>query len=292
MEELNRLRSSGTMLLWFGWFGFNGASALIAQRNAILALVNTNVAPSVTLLTWVLLDLIFKGRPTVTGMCVGVIAGLVGITPAAGFVRVWAGAIIGVGSAIFPYIFTVIRDKYKLFDDRLDVFGCHGIAALWGGFSVGLFLCDVQLDNTCNPSAIGAVYGNGMQLVYQCFGILTTSGYCFFVSLIIMYVLKKVMKITVDRHVEERGLDQAEFKEHAMDIFKKRKTVLMIKKATTQIRHLRPSDHEPLIATMEKLPELVTVPEEKNEFPNENNVDVIDLSLGGTQRKKTTKDVN
>ena len=260
----------GTMLLWFGWFGFNGGSAYIAERSAILALVNTNICPCVSLLTWILLDLKYKGRPTVTGMCIAIVSGLVGITPAAGFVRVWVSVIIGIGSAIFPYIFTSIREKYKLFDDRLDVFGCHGIAGIWGGFCVGLFLCDIKMDNTCDPASIGAVYGNGMQIVYQLFGIVSTVVYCFVVSTIIMYCLKKTMHITVDRSQMIHGLDKLEFKENAIARFKDRKSYLKLKelpKNNIQIIQTQPdNDFELFVPNNEN---------NKNLYPDEKNIDEL-----------------
>jgi len=263
----------GTMLLWFGWFGFNGGSALIAERSAILAVVNTNIAPCVTLIVWVLLDLIFKERPKVTGMCIGSVAGLVAITPGAGIVRVWAGIIIGLGAAIFPYILTTIRDKYKLFDDRLDVFGCHGVAGIWGGFCVGLFLCDIRNDNTCDPNSLGAIYGNKMQLIYQMFGIVSTVVYSFVVSTIIMYVLKVSMKITVDKKIIEKGLDIGEFKESAL--MRLRNTYLYGKrnssgKYKSYIKEIDP-DPETVYLRHNHLFNLRL--EEKNTYPEEKDID-------------------
>ena len=266
----------GTMLLWFGWFGFNGGSALVAERSAILALVNTNVAPSVALLVWVLLDLKYKKRPTVTGMCIAVVSGLVGITPACGFVRVWASVVIGAGSAVFPYIFTRIRDKYQLFDDRLDVFGCHGIAGIWGGFCVGLFLCDIRLDNTCDPNIIGAVYGNGMQIVYQLFGIISTGVYSFVGSTIIMYFLKKTMSITVDKRLLSQGMDNIEFREIAIarTRINQRKSELKIGKFYNN------EDFKKDKKSIEKQNHIDVLDTDKIFYPNEKNIDqIVSVSL-------------
>ena len=260
----------GTMLLWFGWFGFNGGSAFMAERSAILAIVNTNVSPCISLLTWVVLDLIFKGRPTLTGMCIGAVAGLVGITPAAGFCRVWAGVVIGVGSSFFPYMFTMIKDKYKLFDDRLDVFGCHGIAGIWGGFCVGLFYCDIKYDNTCDPNSSGAFYGNGgIQLVYQLIGIISTVSYCFVSSTIIMYLLKLTMKITVDRKLIDDGLDKVEFNENALDVFRKKNSIFFLRQNTNNEKNANTEQY--------------LISNHKDGFPDENNVDEC-LSLSESQK--------
>jgi len=262
----------GTTLLWFGWFGFNGGSAVSAERNAILALVNTNVCPSVSLLTWLVLDLIFKGRPTVTGMCIGVVAGLVGITPCAGFVRVWAGAVVGVGSAVIPYFFSYFRDRYKLFDDRLDVFGCHGLAGIWGGFCLGFFLCDIRYDNTCDPNTIGVVYGNPIQLVYQLIGITTTIAYSFSVSALIMIILKSMMRITVHKEAEKAGLDKEEFQEIALyqpDANKRK--ILLIK--NTLIKRSKSSYRPTPVANKRN-----SILEKVEIYPNENKVDAVSLN--------------
>ena len=207
----------GTMLIWFGWFGFNGGSALNIGDKAMLGVVNTNIAASASLLSWVLMDVIFKGRPTVTGMCIGTICGLVGITPAAGFVRYYASFIIGFFSSVVSYFFCLLRERYKLYDDRLDVFGCHGISGIWGGIATGLFLCDISdIDDQCSNNDLGAVYGMPIQLVYQSFGIISTISYCFVMSTIIMFFLKSYMTITFHKSLVEKGLDRLEFNEFAI----------------------------------------------------------------------------
>lgn len=218
----------GTMLLWFGWFGFNGGSALSANGKAVLACVNSNVAPCTALITWVILDSIFKGRPTVSGMCIAIICGLVGVTPAAGFVRVWAAGVIGILSAAIPYFFCLLRERYKFFDDRLDVFGCHGLGGIVGGVCTGLFYCDISATNECDVSSgIGSVYGSGSLLSYQLIGILATVSYSFIMSTLIFYAISKIFRIAnIDDNL---GVDKLDYHECALPetefIIKKNKVI-------------------------------------------------------------------
>lgn len=205
----------GTMLLWFGWFGFNGGSALAANGQAVLAVVNTNLAPCASLIMWLLLDVTHKRHPTVSGMCIGAISGLAGVTQAAGFVRVWAAIIIGILSAILPYYFVHLREKYKLFDDRLDVFGCHGMGGFIGAVTSGLFYCDIGVNNECNTSTgIGAVYGNANLLAYQIIGALAAASWAFLFSTAIFHLIILMFKIS-NENVDE-GIDKADYHEYVL----------------------------------------------------------------------------
>jgi Amt family ammonium transporter len=203
----------GTMLIWFGWFGFNGGSALNTGDRALMAVVNSNIAPAMSLVVWVILDYIYKGRPTVSGMCIAIVCGLVGITPAAGYVRVWASVVIGAFAVVIPYLFVYYKEKYKFFDDRLDVFGCHGLGGIVGGILTGFFLCDIRKDNSCDPSMLGVVYGNGLQLAYQLIGIFASASYSFVVSYLLALCLNKCMVLTARKN---ESMDRLEYQESAL----------------------------------------------------------------------------
>lgn len=128
----------GAGLLWFGWFGFNGGSAFGATPQAVQAFVTTQVAAATAGLVWCLIEVIRNGKPTALGMITGVVAGLVGITPAAGFVDVKGALIIGVGATVVSYIFVAFVKPALKYDDSLDVFGVHGMAGIFGALATGL----------------------------------------------------------------------------------------------------------------------------------------------------------
>ena len=128
----------GTGFLWFGWFGFNGGSALAADGVAVIALVNTNVAAAAGALTWLLLTWYLHKKPSVLGAASGAIAGLVGVTPAAGYVEPMPALIIGIGSSVVSYLAAESRIK-GMVDDALDVWAIHGMAGTWGSVALGIF---------------------------------------------------------------------------------------------------------------------------------------------------------
>lgn len=129
----------GAAMLWFGWFGFNAGSALKADGLAAHAFMTSSISSACALLTWMLIEVIREGKPTLVGASTGLVIGLVAITPGAGFVPVWASFIIGILVSPICY-FTVLLLKQKLkIDDALDAFGCHGIGGIWGGIATGLF---------------------------------------------------------------------------------------------------------------------------------------------------------
>jgi Amt family ammonium transporter len=130
----------GTAILWVGWFGFNGGSAGKADNIAATAIANSHISACAGGLAWAVAQYIFTDKPSIIGWCCGSICGLVGITPAAGYVALWAAIPIGVLAAVFSYLFCHFKTKYfEELSDTLDVFGCHGVSALWGGFATGLF---------------------------------------------------------------------------------------------------------------------------------------------------------
>ena len=122
----------GAFLLWFGWFGFNAGSALAADGLAVHALMTTNTSAAAGMLSWMLIDVIKTGRPTVIGACTGGVIGLVAITPGAGFVPVWSSVIIGLTVSPICYFAVAVLKKKFGYDDALDAFGCHGIGGIWG----------------------------------------------------------------------------------------------------------------------------------------------------------------
>jgi len=128
----------GAAVLWFGWFGFNAGSALGANGLAVHALMTTNTSAASALLSWMLIERIFRGKPTLLGAATGAVVGLVAITPGAGFVPIWASIVIGfVASPLSYFALSTLKSKLG-YDDALDAFGCHGIGGIWGGIATGL----------------------------------------------------------------------------------------------------------------------------------------------------------
>ncbi|OJJ50841.1 hypothetical protein ASPZODRAFT_162748 [Penicilliopsis zonata CBS 506.65] len=203
----------GTTLIWFGWFGFNGGSALNATVRAMVAAFNTNTAACTGLLGWVLVDYIkHKGKFSVVGACEGAIAGLVGITPAAGFVSVWLAACIGFITAIVCSLLQDVNDWLNI-DEGMDVFKLHGIGGMVGAFLTGLFATESisALDGV--TLAGGPIDGNGIQVGKQLAEVCAISAYSFVVTYILLFLLRLVpgMNLRVDEESEMIGLDRAQF---------------------------------------------------------------------------------
>lgn len=197
----------GAALLWFGWFGFNAGSALGANGLAANAFITTNTAAAMAMIAWILLDIWKTGKPTILGAITGEVAGLVAITPAAGFVDVPASLIIGF-TTVFVSYFGISYLKPKLgYDDALDAFGVHGLSGTWGAILTGVFACPAINE------AAGLLYGNPNQLVIQIISIVAVALYSFIVTYIIAQVLDKTMGIRVDEQTEIEGLDANEHEE-------------------------------------------------------------------------------
>ncbi|MDR3071901.1 MAG: ammonium transporter, partial [Clostridiales Family XIII bacterium] len=156
----------GMALLWFGWFGFNAGSALAANELAGHAFLTTAVSAAAALVSWMVIDLLREGKPTLIGACTGVVAGLVGITPGAGFVPVYAALIIGLLVSPICYFGIALVKRIIKIDDALDAFGCHGIGGIFGGIMTGLF-ADASIGGVD-----GLVYGAPEQLGKQVIAIL------------------------------------------------------------------------------------------------------------------------
>ena len=191
----------GAGLLWFGWMGFNGGSALAANGLAASAILVSNVAAATALITWVLIDTVKVGKPTMLGAITGGVAGLVAITPAAGFVDVPAAIIIGFITAFVSYYAIYYLKSRFGYDDALDVFGVHGLSGVWGAIATGIFA------SPAINGAAGLLFGNPNQLTIQIISIIVTAVYAFVVSIILAKILDKTIGIRVDEKEEIGGLD-------------------------------------------------------------------------------------
>jgi Amt family ammonium transporter len=196
----------GAGLLWFGWFGFNSGSAFVADGVAGLALVTTMIAPAAAMLSWMVTEKLLTGKTTLVGACTGIVAGLVVITPAAGFVEPWAALVMGLVVSPICYV-AIAFMKHKLgYDDALDAFGCHCVGGTVGGILTGLF-CVPGLSWTDHG---GLIYtGDASLLGSQVLGILVTYAFVGIMTLIIGLVVKAVFKgsLRVKESVESEGLD-------------------------------------------------------------------------------------
>jgi Amt family ammonium transporter len=199
----------GAGLLWAGWFGFNGGSALAANGYAANAIVTSNTAASAAGLVWMFLSW-RDNKPSVLGIVTGAVVGLVAITPACGFVTPMAAMIIGGVAATISYFAIKFRQRMKL-DESLDVWACHGMGGLWGALATGLFA-----SKAVNPAgADGLLYGNPGQFLIQAITVVVVIVFSMTVTFIITTVLKRIMGLRVDTNSEEVGLDISEHGERA-----------------------------------------------------------------------------
>lgn len=208
----------GAALLWFGWFGFNGGSALAANELAIHAFMTTNTSAAAAMLTWLLIEKLTNGKPTLVGASTGMVIGLVAITPGAGFVPIWASIIIGaLVSPICYFMISVVKKKFG-YDDALDVFGCHGVGGIWGGIATGLFT-----QKSINPAAAqwdGLVFGDANLFLRQLAAIGITIVIAVVGTLVSVGVAKLFTKtIKVTTKDEDTGLDVSEHGESAYPAF-------------------------------------------------------------------------
>ena len=175
----------GTALLWFGWFGFNGGSALASTGQAAMAAVNSEIAASTALSVWVLIEWIRNGKPSLIGLCVGAIAGLATITPCAGFIRPWAAFVVGIVAALFCYGCCDLKNK-AAWDDALDVWGVHGMGGALGSVLLGALADD----------AIGGVGRSGVFFGKQLAATALAAVYSYIVTAVLLLVMGKIMRIT------------------------------------------------------------------------------------------------
>ena len=206
----------GAAMLWFGWFGFNAGSALKADGLAAHAFMTSSISSACALLTWMLIEVIREGKPTLVGASTGLVIGLVAITPGAGFVPVWASFIIGILVSQICY-FTVILLKQKLkIDDALDAFGCHGIGGIWGGIATGLFG-----KSSVNSVAKwdGLVFGDYRLFLAQVLSIVITIAVAIVGTLICIGIVRIFTPLRVDPKEELVGLDATQHGENAYPSF-------------------------------------------------------------------------
>ncbi|MSR06636.1 MAG: ammonium transporter [Gemmatimonadetes bacterium] len=200
----------GAGLLWFGWFGFNAGSALAANGIAALAFTNTNTAAAAALVTWVILEMRKSGKATAVGAATGAVVGLVGITPAAGFVAVPASLAIGVICALISYGAMQLRAHTRV-DDSLDVFSCHGMAGMSGALLTGVFASKLA-----NPAgADGLLAGNPGQLAVQALAVFAAIAFSALGTIGILWLVKVTIGLRSDVHDEISGLDMSEHGEEA-----------------------------------------------------------------------------
>ena len=200
----------GAGLLWFGWFGFNAGSALGANGVAAVALVTTNTAAAMAALTWVTISWLHRGSPSVVGAAVGAVAGLVAITPAAGFVTPAASVLIGFGVGIVCYGASLIRLRSRI-DDALDVFAVHGVGGAFGAIATGVFATVAVNEAGRN----GLLAGNPGQLFVQLLGVGAVAAYSALATAGILLLINLVVRIRVPGDAEEAGLDLAQHGEVA-----------------------------------------------------------------------------
>ena len=207
----------GAALLWFGWFGFNGGSAGAANGLAAHAFLTTNTSAAAAMLSWMLIERVRSGNPSLVGASTGMVIGLVAITPGAGFVPVWASIIIGALASPISYFFiTVVKGRFG-YDDALDVFGCHGVGGIWGGISTGIFA-----QSSINPAAKwnGLIYGDASLFLRQLAAVGVAIAVAVIGTLLSIGIAKLCTKrIRVESKEEEIGLDIVEHGEQAYPAF-------------------------------------------------------------------------
>ncbi|HEM3634398.1 ammonium transporter [Streptococcus sp. 2022WUSS037] len=206
----------GAGLLWFGWFGFNAGSALAADGLAVHALVTTHLSSAAAMFSWILLEYIKNGKPSLVGASTGLVAGLVAITPGAGFVSTWSAVIIGLlVSPVCFYAIAIVKHKLG-YDDALDAFGCHGVGGIFGGIVTGLFTTpELALD----PENIGLIYGNPRLFLVTIAAIVFTIVWSAGMTFVLIKGISFFMPLRVSDREEAIGLDDTEHGETAYPTF-------------------------------------------------------------------------
>lgn len=205
----------GAAVLWFGWFGFNAGSALGANGLAVSAFIVTNTAAAAALLSWIIIEWLHHGKPTLLGAATGCVVGLVAITPAAGFVSPLSAIIIGLlVSPLSYFAISVLKPKFG-YDDSLDVFGCHGIGGIFGALATGVFA-----STEVNPAgADGLLFGNPGLLGIQALSVVATIVFSGLLTFIILKAISIFVKLRVSESDEDEGLDVSQHGEDAYPDF-------------------------------------------------------------------------
>jgi len=208
------LTALGAAMLWFGWFGFNAGSQLAADGVAASAFLVTNTSAAMGALSWMFVEWMVNKKPTVLGIASGVVAGLVAITPAAGFVNFPASMVIGLVAGIFGFYSVAVLKKKIGYDDSLDAFGVHGMCGIWGALATGIFA-----NPSVNEAGKGLLYGNPKQLYIQIVSIVGTAVFTAIGTVIVVYITKLITGgLRVDEESEIEGLDNALHGERAFEI--------------------------------------------------------------------------
>lgn len=206
----------GAGLLWFGWFGFNAGSALAADGLAVHALVTTHLSAAAAMFSWILLEYIKNGKPSLVGASTGLVAGLVAITPGAGFVSTWSAVIIGLlVSPVCFYAIAIVKHKLG-YDDALDAFGCHGVGGIFGGIVTGLFTTP---ELALEPDNIGLIYGNPRLFLVTIAAIVFTIVWSAGMTFVLIKGISFFMPLRVSDREEAIGLDDTEHGETAYPTF-------------------------------------------------------------------------
>lgn len=206
----------GASILWFGWFGFNAGSALGANGLAVHAFMTTNTSAASAMLSWMAIDMIRDGKPTVIGACTGAVLGLVAITPGAGFVPLWSAIIIGiVVSPICYFMMSVVKKRFG-YDDALDAFGCHGVGGIWGGIATGIF-AQKSINGVARWD--GLIYGDYRLFLAQVISIVATIAVAIVGTLICASIVKLFTPLRVTEYDERMGLDESQHGESAYPSF-------------------------------------------------------------------------
>ncbi|MEQ1790667.1 MAG: ammonium transporter, partial [Nitrospiraceae bacterium] len=200
----------GASLLWFGWFGFNSGSAVASGALAVSAFVVTNTAAAAAALAWMVVEWMYRGKPTVLGAASGAVAGLVAITPASGFVGPVASIVIGLGAGVLCYLAVLWKSKLG-YDDALDVVGIHGVGGVWGALATGLFAS--KAINAAGGD--GLFYGNPAQLGIQALAVLISVVFVFVGTYAILKLVDGLIGLRVSEEDERKGLDLSQHDERA-----------------------------------------------------------------------------
>ena len=206
----------GAAMLWFGWFGFNAGSSLKADGLAAHAFMTSAVSAAMALLTWMLMDVVKNGKPTLVGASTGLVVGLVAITPGAGFVPLWSAVIIGGLVSPICYIGVALIKKKLKIDDALDAFGCHGIGGIWGGIATGLF-ARTSINSTARWD--GLFYGDVRLFLAQLAGIAVTVAVAIVGTLVCVAVVRLFSPLRVSAREEQIGMDISQHGENAYPSF-------------------------------------------------------------------------
>jgi Amt family ammonium transporter len=205
------LTSAGAAMLLFGWFGFNAGSELASDGIAASAFLVTNTSACVGALTWMFVEWVVSKKPTLLGLASGLVAGLVGITPAAGFVDLSGAFVIGIGSGILGYLGVAVLKPRMGFDDSLDAFGVHGVCGIWGAIATGIFA-----NPAINEAGTGLLYGNPKQVLVQLVGVAATIVYAAVATFVLASITRVVTRgLRVSDEDEIQGLDRSAHGERA-----------------------------------------------------------------------------